>query len=317
MDPTRVDSALQEAATKPYLFSILVARHDSLVVEYYKPTLSFHNDYQIRSATKSVISVLIGIALDEGLIPGVDTPFLDIMPEYRREGQDPRKDSINLRHLLSMRAGIDFEDGGRNSDVVAASDDWISTWMGLPFLTFPGDSFAYSSLQSHLLSAVIAKTSGMPTADFARERLFAPLQITARYWDRDPQGLHIGGSGITLTARDMLRFGQMVLRNGTLDGVSVVSGAWVDSSFAPRNSRTGRWSGLTQVNYGYQWWMNTEPDRQIWFAAGYGGQFIIVDRSRDMVVVATAETNVDLNQSSVQMDAILELLVRSILPAAA
>ena len=177
LDSVLIDSALTEVKSRPYVLSFLLVRRDSLVVEYYRPGLSKFNDYDIRSATKSFVSALVGIAHEDGALPNLDQPFLDLFPEYRVTGQDSRKDSITLRHLLTMRGGFDYVDGGRNSDVVSQSSDWISAFFGLPLQFSPGERFAYSSPQTHLLSAAVSRSTGKTTAEFLQTRLFDHLKI--------------------------------------------------------------------------------------------------------------------------------------------
>ncbi len=219
-DTLRTDSAVASVSAHPNILSFLVIRHDTLALEYYRPGLSKYNDFDLRSATKSIVSLLFGITMADGSVDRLDSAFLDLVPEYRSSSLDPRVNLLTMRHLLTMRAGFDYVDGGKNSNVVGASSDWIAAFLHLPLLSDPGTQFHYSSLQAHLVSATIARASGTSTRSYAAERLFAPMQVTVRNWDTDPNGIHNGGTGLWLTARDMARVGQLVLRKGEIGGGS-------------------------------------------------------------------------------------------------
>lgn len=314
-DTVRTDSALASVLANTHILSFLVVRHDTLALEYYRPGLSKHNDFDIRSATKSVVSLLVGIAIEDGIFDSLDTAVLDLLPEYRSSALDPRVNLLTVRHLLSMRAGFDYVDGGKNSDVVGASPDWIAAFLGLPLLSDPGSQFHYSSLQAHILSAILARASGKSTRDYAADRLFTPMQVTIRQWDVDPKKIHNGGTGLWLTARDMARIGQVVLRKGRIGGAQIVAVEWLDSLAVARNVQDGTWSPIGNVNYGYLWWLPRDRGSGVVLAAGYGGQFIFVDPSRDLIIVTTADPSIDGTAATDQENDILRIIVSHILPA--
>ncbi len=300
---------------RPWVHAFLVVRRDTLVFEYYGPGRTRLREDDLRSATKSVVSLLVGCSLADGFLDSVEARWLDEVPAYRASDLDPRMSSITLRHLLTMRAGFDYQDGGRNADVVGRSDDWVAAMLRLPLLFDPGTAFAYASPQAHFLSVAIANRSGRSVLAYAAARLFEPLQITARAWDRDPKGYANGGTGLWLTPRDFARIGQLVMHHGRIDGRQIVPSEWIDSSRVPRNTADFSWTGVGAVNYGYLWWLPRDVGAEAMLAAGYGGQFMLVDPARELIVVSTAEPPFDALSASSQENALLDIIGKRILPA--
>jgi CubicO group peptidase (beta-lactamase class C family) len=243
--------------------SLLVARHGRLVVERYYG-IQAADRVPVFSITKSVVSALVGIALAEKRLRGVDERLADIVP-----GADRR---IALRHLLSMTAGY-----GRQLNFGPLDP---STLANRPLVSPPGTTFRYDSGSSDLLAAVLARVTGMTAAEYARRRLFGPLGIRDVRWP----GSH-GGSGIVLRPRDLLAFGQLYLDGGTWKGKRIVPASWVRASTRVQiDIPPGQ--GVTS-GYGYDWWVETRGKR--FFAAhGYLGQILAVFPRLDEVVLVTS-----------------------------
>jgi CubicO group peptidase (beta-lactamase class C family) len=155
----------------------------------------------------------------------------------------------------------------------------------------------------------------MTTLDFAKRYLFGPLGILAGRWDRDPQGICFGGSGLTMTPRDMARFGDMVRREGRTEHDTVVRESWIRASQQPNNAANSVWSDFTERNYGFSWWTNRSGSDSIFFAAGSGGQFIIIVPSKNAVIVTTANPNQSAAVVEAQEERIIRIISRYILPA--
>ena len=315
IDGQALDTVRTTLQGLPWVHAFLIVRRDTLVFEYYGPGRSFLREDDLRSATKSVVSLLVGCALADGILDSLGARWLDEVPAYRASDLDPRMNDITVRHLLTMRAGFDYEDGGRNADVVGRSADWVSAVLRLPLIFDPGTAFAYASLQAHFLAVAIGVRQGHSGMTYAATRLFEPFKITARAWDRDPKGYINGGTGLWLTPRDIARIGQLVMHQGRVDGRQIVPSEWIDSSRVPRNSVDIRWAGLGAVNYGYLWWLPREVDAEAMLAAGYGGQFMLVDPARGLIVVSTAEPPFDALSASSQENALLDIIAKCILPA--
>ncbi len=166
------------------------------------------------SATKSITGTLIGIAIDKGLIDSVDHKLLDFFPDRTFANVDTQKQSITLRHVLSMSSGLDWPHNGLNEYLepgMEASKDWVQFVLDRPMAAAPGSVFVYNSGGSHLLSAVIQKATGMSALDFAQKHLFAPLGITNVTWATDPQGINFGAANLAMSPRDMAKLGYLYL----------------------------------------------------------------------------------------------------------
>ena len=300
MDGSRLDAALEAARKqKLALHAVLVIRHGYIVKEKYYPPFDAETVNELYSCTKSFVSALVGIAIDKGYIAAVSQPALGFFPDKNFEKTDSRKKAIKLEDLLTMSSGLGWVEGDATySQLYATSRDWVTFVLGLPMAAAPGKLFNYSSGNSHILSAIIQKKTGMNTYDFARKQLFDPLGIRNPTWDRDPSGIPIGGWGLKLTPRDMAKLGYLYLHEGVWEGKQIVPASWVRNSTRPHIPAGG------DLKYGYQWWIYPPGP---WFAAlGRFGQGIFVVPSLDMVVVFTAK--IDSN------DPEAELMLKYIMP---
>ncbi|MFX0063021.1 MAG: serine hydrolase domain-containing protein [Candidatus Hermodarchaeota archaeon] len=308
MDPMKIiemKNYIEEQAFD--IDSIIVVRNGYIVLEEYFNFYTQDTLHQLHSVTKSFTSALIGIAIDRGFIESVELKVLDFFPNRTFVNVDSRKQSMTLKDLLTMRTGLEWDEwtypytDGRNSVIqMAYSGDAIQFVLDLPMVSDPGESFTYCSGASHLLGAILHQTTGSTTLEFANEYLFEPLGITNLQWTRDTQGLYYTGGGLSLTPRDMAKFGYLFLNNGTWDGEQIISADWVIESTA---TSLLLWD---LGGYGYQWW--TYPTLGIYQASGLYRQSIFVVPDYDMVVIFTA----DIREGS---DPELGLLYHFIIPA--
>ena len=236
----------------------------------------------IKSVSKSIIATLVGVAIAEGKIAGLEATIGDLLPAETR-GLDSIKRSITVGDLLSMRSGLQPTSFGNYGSWVTSSN-WIRNALSRPMVDEPGGRMLYSTGSSHLLSAALTRATGMSTLSYARAKLAGPLGIELRAWQRDPQGIYFGGNDMYLTPRDMLKIGTLVLNRGQWKGKQVVPSSWIDSAFVPRTV-----SPFNGNSYGYGWWMRRAGDHSIHYAWGYGGQFIFVVPTLDLVVVMTSD----------------------------
>ena len=303
------DDALRAAARElPRLHSLVVSRRGSLVFEYYAPGRSGTRLANVKSVSKSLIAVLVGIAIERRLIGGVDEPIARWFPQLGR-ADDPRKRGITVEDLLTMRSGLESTSGPGYGAWVR-SRNWVSHALARPMVSAPGTSMEYSTGTSHLLSAILTKATGRSTHQFAAEALARPLGIELARWPRDPQGIYFGGNEMLLTPRQMIAFGELYLNRGMAGGVRVVPAAWVDASCEPRTR--SRWD--PDREYGYGWWVQAIGGHRACFAWGFGGQYILVFRSLDLVVAITSSTAAD-DESRGHRRQLFELLATHILPA--
>lgn len=304
IDPKRLCSLTAKLKNeKVNIHSVLVIRHNRLLFEYYQtgsdqkwgrllgPVVHRPNvKHDLRSVSKSVVSLLFGIALDRNLISSVDEPVLEFFPKYRSL-RTPAKERILLRHLLTMSSGISWDEKRSYSDpenserrMVEALDPYHFI-LEQPLVADPGTVWNYSGGSTALLGAILQRVSGKYLAEFAREALFEPLGIIDFEWVKMQHGEIAAASGLRLRSRDMAKIGQLILSKGVWNGRRIVSAKWLEESITPRF--------LIEpfYHYGYHWWISSSllQNRKLdWFEAyGLGNQRIIIVPSLDLVVVFT------------------------------
>lgn len=269
--------------------SVVVVRHGYIVFEKY-PGLLYDKDtiHPVYSCTKSVVGALIGIALKEGFINSLQHKVVDYFSERTIQNLDSRKKSMTLEHLLAMTGGMEWNEwqypytDPRNDWIKALySSDTVQYVLDLPMAVQPGVTWNYNGGYSYLLSAILTKTTKDNTLDFARKYLFEPLGISELNWNRDRHGIYDGAGGLSLTPRDMAKFGLLYLHNGKWDGKQIVPADFVAESVKTQHIL----SGVT--GYGYESWWTGLLDG-FYYAAGIYGQRIYVVPDLDLVIVFTA-----------------------------
>jgi len=270
------------AGELPRLRSVLVSVGGELVEERYFRGASRQRPENLKSVSKSIISLLVGIAIDHRYLAGVDQPIAGFFPRFFAATKDAQKAAITIEDLLTMRSGLETT-SNRNYGRWVQSPNWVWHVLSRPFVDRPGGRMVYSTGSSHLLSAILTRATGMSTLAFGRQYLAMPLGIDLPAWQQDPQGIYFGGNEMQLTPPAMLKIGQLYLRSGTLDGREVVSERWVRASLNPRTR--SRFSGR---QYGYGWWTRSLGGHLVQYAWGYGGQFIFVVPELDLVAVMTS-----------------------------
>jgi CubicO group peptidase (beta-lactamase class C family) len=308
LEPTLHARAMDRAAQLPRLRSLLISIDGMLVEEQYFQGTRSSDWANLKSASKSVLSVLVGIALDQGYLESLQDPIWEFFPQYL-DAADAGKKKITLEDLLTMRSGLETT-SNRNYGRWVQSGNWVHHVLTRRMVGEPGDRMIYSTGSSHLLSAVLTRATGMSTLDFARLHLGQPLAIRIPSWMRDPQGIYFGGNEMHMRPRAMLEIGELYLRGGRVKGRQVVSEAWVQASLKPRTQ--SRWSGR---QYGYGWWIRTMSGHQVYYAWGYGGQFIFVVPDLQMVVVTTSSPLPGQGRRNHQRT-IYDLMEHDLVPAA-
>ena len=253
----------------------------------------------LHSTSKSFTSALIGIAIDQGAIASVDVPFYDLFNYGAYDNWDSRKAAMTLEDVLTMRLGIEWDEWSlpythRMNDLVFLENnnvDWSKALLDLRMTSDPGTVYAYNTAATIALGQALENATGIPMEDFANQYLFFPMQITTAGWWKSPTGLPVGGSGLFLKTRDMLKFGQLYIDEGAWQGQQLISPAWVAASVA-RHVDISEWASLSEA-YGYQWWLDdlaygasTTP---AYITSGYGGQYIFALPELDIVVAFTGQ----------------------------
>jgi len=276
----------QDAAEKmPRLHSMLISHRGELVLEKYFNGRTSRQTANVKSVSKSWISALVGIAIERGYIAGLDQPISEFYGEMLAGEDDETKRSITIGNLLSMQAGLETT-SFYNYGAWVLSDDWVRFALQQPLRAEPGTRLLYSTGNTHLLSDILTQVTGRSTLQFARDELGRPLGFHIEAWPTDPDGIYFGGNNMEITPRQMLKFGELYLNKGRANGRQVIPESWVDISIQPR-AESSRERGRY---YGYGWWVRDMAGVQIAYAWGYGGQFILLAPSLDLVVVTTSSS---------------------------
>ena len=295
----------------PDAYSLLVVKNGYLVFEKYYSWGSREKYAAVHSVTKSVTSALIGIALDKGYLNSVDQKLVDFYPEYITDESDPMKKEISLRHLLTMSAGFKWNDRGPSMRNWYLSSNWVRSAIQLPQENTPGDIFNYNSSTSHLLSAILSKSSETSTLDFAKQYLFEPLGIQSAYWHEDPQGYYIGGFGLGLSARDLAKLGFLYLNNGYWNGRNIVSESWVNESTSQQIQAVSH-PIYGEFQYVYQWWVKKVDGFKSYRAWGRRGQFIVVVPELDLVIAVTSNPVQPHPPTSIHYNPLFDLVATAV-----
>ncbi|MFP4227737.1 MAG: serine hydrolase domain-containing protein [Salinivenus sp.] len=301
------DAVARAEELAPPLTSLLVARGDTTVAEVYFDGMTPGRGANLKSASKSVLNALTGIAIAEGHLESVNEPIGPFFPDLLADA--PRKQQITVRNLLTQQTGLESTSFG-NYGAWVSSPNWVADALRRPMVGRPGGDMIYSTGNTHLLGVLLARATGQSLRAFAQEQLFDPLGTTIRSWQQDPQGYYFGGNNMALTPRGLLRFGQLYLNRGTVDDQRVLPEDWIDRSW-----RTYVRSTYRNHQYGYLWFVDTIASERVAFAWGYGGQYVFVVPRLDLVVATTSSIGTRSAGASHNLQ-ILRLLRDHILPAA-
>jgi len=279
-----VSAILDRAAQLSSLKAVVVSRDGGIIAERGYGGHTPREPTNIKSASKSIMSALVGIAIAKGELEGVHQTIAPILSRDLPENPDPRLQQVTIGNLLSMQAGLG-RTSGPNYGRWVSSRNWVRSALSLPFAADPGGPMLYSTGSTHLLSAILTRASGQSTLALAR-RWFEPLKgfsITA--WDRDPQGIYLGGNQMAMSTRSLMAFGELYRNGGkTPEGVQIVPADWVAQSWQHRTN-----SQFTGDSYGYGWFLRNMAGREVRYAWGYGGQMLYIVPSLGLTVAMTSE----------------------------
>lgn len=309
LDASTMEQVLNRAENLPNIRSLIVMRGgEELVARRFHGGAALDDTVNIKSASKSVISALVGIAIYRGIFDGVDQPILTELSSHAPREADPRLSRLTIGNLLSMQAGLE-RTSGENYGRWVSSPNWVRYALSRPFVEEPGGAMLYSTGSTHLLSAMLTEASGRSTWALAQEWLADPLNVAIPQWERDPQGIYLGGNQMAMSPRGMAKFGELYRLGGAIDGKRLLPEEWVELSWKPQT--TSPWSG---EQYGYGWFISDVGGHELYYAWGYGGQMIYVVPDLELTVVMTSTT--DVERGGQHIAALRSLLAEGIVPAA-
>lgn len=301
IDPMMPEVLKTNLAKNNRLLSFGLVRDGRLVIEHYQGEAGPGTFVNVASVTKSITAILVGIALDKGVLKSVQQPLTDFFPELNEASVDPASRTITLQHLLSLSAGWAVNP---NDEPPENPLDALKRRVVLP----PGKTFQYDNASSHLIAILLARAAGEPLESFAERYLFGPLGIQSYLWGRDNQGRVLGWHRMQFTLIDMLKFGQLVLDKGEWQGKRIVSSGWIDEMLTRRNAGGPH----ANIPYGYQWYLFHTPDRKhrVVMGVGFGGQFLYLVPE---LKTAVAITHIR-DQRSADMSFMREIVIPAIRP---
>jgi CubicO group peptidase (beta-lactamase class C family) len=284
--PAPLQAVLERAGALEPLETVVVAQNGAIIAERGYRGHKTTTPTSIMSASKSIIAALVGIAIDKGLLKGTDQRIAPLLKDQLPADPDPRLQTLTIGNLLSMQAGLRSTSGPRYGTWISRSN-WVKAVLAQPFDDEPGGRMVYSTGSSHLLSAILTRASGRSTLALARDWL-GPLDgFAIAAWQRDPQGIYVGGNLMAMSPRSLLAFGELFRRNGvTADGKRLISEAWIAESWKPRTQ--SRWTG---DDYGYGWFSRRIAGQEVRYGWGYGGQMVYVVPALALTVVMTSDAN--------------------------
>jgi len=296
LDPMLVAELYYNAAELETIYSLLVIKNNHLIAEKYFNEGSVDQKARLQSATKSYTSALVGIALEQGYLSSVDQKMLDFFPEVADQITDPRKEQITIRDMLQMRAGYPWEETDPVLWEGLLSGHYPPLIEEFPLIADPGTEFHYSNLTSNWLGIIVSRACGTNLKSYAEEHLFLPIDAEVGDWGQDAEGHNNGCGDLHFSARDAARFGLLYLNEGEYEGNQVLPADWVRESlqrYSEDINLTGgfpaNWGlSFSDIGYGYQWWSARVGDHHFDYAAGHGGQLIILLDELDMIIVVTA-----------------------------
>lgn len=307
------------------LHAVVILRHGELALERYfegederwgqplgKVAFNAGTLHDVRSISKSIVGLLYGVALADGLVPTLDTPLLQAFPAYRDLAADERRRGILVAHALGMTLGLEWDEDipysdPRNSErAMERSRDRYRYILERPIVASPGERWCYSGGATALLGHLIERGSGMPLLDYARRKLFDPLGIDTAEWTAGSDGRAAAASGLRLRARDLARLGQLVLQQGEWQGRTLVPRPWIAQALEPR---VGAWPGL---RYGYHWYLGrTRTGLPLCMAIGLGGQRLVIVPDQALVY-AVFMGNYDSAQQLQRVTAVQGLIASAV-----
>lgn len=312
IDEGKLTEAFSMASKLNYLYSILVIRNNKIASEIYFNGKNKDSYYKIKSVSKSFLSAAYGIAIDKAII-SMDDRLTQIVNDYNLSIRDERFHLITVKNLLEMKSGLD-RDVNIYSTVVN-SPNWLETIFSMYLINNPSDKFVYTTPGTHLLSAVLTKSSGLSSLQFIKEFLLNPLQVGIQDWDQDPQGIYFGGNNMYFTTRNMAVLGLLYLNNGKLNNIQIVPSEWVNKSLQDHTEGLGDWGVMNNIGYGYLWWLGKIHNYSIFTAIGHGGQFVLCVPELSLIVATNAFSEIWWEDANKQELEILNIIGNYIIPA--
>jgi len=277
------------ASNMDRLHSLLILKNDSLIYENYYNQFTKEDYSNIKSASKSLLNLLIGIALEKGYIQSIDQPIYEFLPELFSDTTDIKKKDITIKHLMLMQSGLK-PTSLDNYGPWVASEDWLQYAIDQPLEAAPGQIYGYSTGDTHLLATVLARAAGTKALAFAEKYLYGPMDINIQEWSEDPKGNNEGGNNVYIKPIDLAKVGIMVRNGGVYEGKQLVPKKWIEESISNQVAPQGISRPFDIDGYGYLWWLVKARGYATYSAIGFGGQYMMTIPELDMIIVVTSQS---------------------------
>jgi len=306
-----IDNAIDSLKEINTVHSLLIYKNDSLISETYFNENNQKSTGNLKSASKSILSSLIGIAIDNGFIKDTNQVISDYLSEYFNDSDEDWRKNIKIKDLLTMSSGLESTSGQFYFDWIASSN-WIEYALNEKQVSLPGEKFHYSTGDTHLLSAILTKATGMTTMEFAQKYLFDKMNIEISYWEQDPQGYYFGGNNLFLTPRELGAFGLMYLNSGFYNNQQIVPVDWIQESTSlkmdfPKSYPISH--NIKILGYGYLWWLFNLSEYDAICAWGFGGQFLVIVKELDLIIVLTQDWQEDNFDRHIALEKIIDNII--------
>jgi len=308
LDYERLDRTMKQLPALG-MKSVVLASNGSLAWEWHDS--GEDRPLSLYSCTKSVLSMLLGVAVGQGLLSGMEELAADWLEPLGRSA-DARKRKLTIGHMLTMTAGFDWQDFDKPYWAMKRSEDWVSFAAERSIQHEPGKVFCYNSGCSHMLSAILSAATGKSAMSYAAQYLFGPLGIRHAAWS-SRGGVNDGGTGLHLSSRDMAKLGQLCLQGGRLGAEKLVPSGWLEQTTRPYHKALSHYEPRIYGHYGGHWWVDEgdETTGPFYFAFGYGGQYLIVAPKLNAVAIIRKKP-AGRNQAIVSRDLFHHVLVPSL-----
>ena len=309
-------AALERAGRTDRLTSLLVVRFGRLVGEAYFRGRSAGSLHDVRSVTKSVVSTLVPLAIENGFVRDLDQPIGELIDPATTQ-LTLEQAAITVGHLLTMSGGFQWDEA-----TAAGYNDWVTSpdpiqyLLERPLTSIPGESFLYNSAAVHLLGVALEDAADMTLPQMAEAWLFGSIGIGSSAWEPLGPGRVNGGSGIDLRSRDLARLGALMLQDGVSGTNRILPEGWVAAATTPSFTWRSTYGPLSALSYGRLWWTDDHAPTAAFMAWGFGGQFVYVVPDMDLVVVATTEWQGVGSSATLVTQAVLDLVVNGVVASA-
>ena len=268
---------LSDEEQYPNIRSLLVMRNNKLVSEaYFKYPADKDRLHAVMSVTKSFTSLAAGLAFEKGYLGSLDDKAYDYIPEYFDD--DSVKRSITLRQILTMETGLDYDNNLHTAEMIYFDGSSLSYVLSRPVVFLPGEDWYYGDGNPQLISGIVRAASGKNLEELVKSYLFDPMGIEDYFWEQHSDGLNLGGMGLWLRPRDMMKIGQLMINNGSWNGEPLIQADWVHASTIKQ---------AINRDYGFYW---LSSENIIYWASGKGGQLICIYPAEQLVVVVTSDS---------------------------